>query len=239
MKASALHLSRVFIAGLLLLSANSKAVEPQVNYKQINLSQVTEVGENDCAYKVLTQAYELIGYRVNFIILPAKRALIESNSGHTDGETARITNLETQYPNLVRVPVAICHMNSNLYRLSTNTYLKDKELSEMVIGIVNGSMFVEAEFVEFNTVAVLNNQQLIRMLLKGRIDAIVVSSNTLSSVLPKAQFDLVTQMEEVNPKIPLFHYLHKKHHYLFEKIHKALLTLENSGFIAEAIRNHE
>ena len=45
-----------------------------------------------------------LGVELRLVKLPAERGLINANAGIEDGDLARITGLEKQYPNLVRVP---------------------------------------------------------------------------------------------------------------------------------------
>ncbi|MCF2947822.1 transporter substrate-binding domain-containing protein [Paraglaciecola aquimarina] len=233
-----LHVFLILLASSIsLLAKASTEITPQNN--QINLSQVRHVGENDCAYKSLTQAYESIGYQLNFQIMPSKRALVESNAGRTDGETARIQYLEERYPNLVRIPIAICHMHQNLYALKTNASVDRLGIQDIKLGIINGGVFVEKEYTHYNPVRAINNQQLVNLLLKGRVDAISMADKTFLKQVNQEQASLVKTLDRYNPTVPLFHYLHKKHQALIPKITAALKRLEESGFIADAIKNHQ
>ncbi|MGJ8679780.1 MAG: hypothetical protein ACSHXM_05565 [Paraglaciecola sp.] len=206
--------------------------------KQIKLSQVRKVGKNDCAFKTLTKAYESIGYQLKFAILPAKRALIESNNGRTDGETARVQFLEQKYPNLIRIPVAICHMHQNLYGLKSNKKLANAKLKDLKLGIINGGVFVEKEFTQFGPTKAINNSQLFNLLIKGRVDLVSMSEKTIVQLATEPQTKLITKFDNYTPTVPLFHYLHKKNKSLIPKITAALRQLEDSGFIAQAIQEH-
>lgn len=215
--------------------ANPRIIETN----KINVSQVRKVGKNDCAYKNLTKAYGSIGYQLDFTILPAKRALIESNAGRTDGETARVQYLEKRYPNLVRIPVAICHMHQSLLALKSNKKIENANLKDLTLGIMNGGVFVEKEFTQYNPVRAVSNKQLVDLLMKGRVDAISMSEPTFKKQVGSQQASLIIPLARFTPTVPLFHYLHKKHHILIPKITAALKQLEGSGFIADAIKNHQ
>ncbi|WP_158970307.1 transporter substrate-binding domain-containing protein [Paraglaciecola sp. L3A3] len=207
--------------------------------RYIQLSQVHNASKNDCAYKNLMQAYTSIGYQLEFLILPAKRALVESNAGYTDGETARVQGLETSYPNLVRIPVAICHMKQNLYALKSNETIRHAPIKNLKLGILNGGFYVEKKYTQYNPIRAINNEQLFNLLMKGRVDAVVMSPSVLKKVSNKKEIDLLFKIEKFTPTVPLFHYLHKKHKPLIPQITKALQELEKLGFVAEAIKNHQ
>jgi ABC-type amino acid transport substrate-binding protein len=229
------------VIAFVLLSFNfpSTAVSKTNEPNTINISQVRKVGKNDCAYKNLTKAYSSIGYQIGFTILPAKRALFESNAGRTDGETARVQYLEKRYPNLVRIPVAICHMHQNLLALKSNKKIESANLEDLTLGIINGGVFVEKEFTQYNPVRAISNKQLVDLLIKGRVDAISMSEATFKKLANSQQAPLVMPLARFTPTVPLFHYLHKKHHTLIPKITAALKQLEDSGFIANTIKNHQ
>jgi polar amino acid transport system substrate-binding protein len=56
---------------------------------------------------LLQEAFRRIGRQIDIEHLPAERALINANSGITDGEFPRISGLEGLYTNLVRLPEKI------------------------------------------------------------------------------------------------------------------------------------
>jgi len=53
---------------------------------------------------VLIEAFKRIGYKLDIRVLPAERSLLISNRGIIDGEVQRISGMEKDYPNLIRVP---------------------------------------------------------------------------------------------------------------------------------------
>ena len=53
--------------------------------------------------------YEKIGHSARVSYFPAKRSLVEVNSGNQDAEMARIAGMGKEYPNLVRVLEPIHH----------------------------------------------------------------------------------------------------------------------------------
>ena len=65
---------------------------------------------------ILKPAYSTLSINTEFAPLPSSRSLVNANRGITDGEIARIEDINRQYKNLIRVPIAI--MTPGVYALS-------------------------------------------------------------------------------------------------------------------------
>lgn len=205
----------------------------------IKLPQVRPSSKSDCAYKVLTTAYKSIGYDIELVVLTPKKALVESNAGRIDGEVARIAFIEQDYPNLVRVPVTICSMAYKLYSKKSLKLESYQQLNSLRFGIRKGVLYLEKTFRRFKPKSYNSNRQLIELLLQDRLDVITMSENVLRRNTSLSELAKFRKSKLKLPKVPLYHYLHKKNAALLPKITEALKELQQSGFIKEAIKNHQ
>jgi polar amino acid transport system substrate-binding protein len=130
-------------------------------------------------------------------------------------------------------------MHQSLLALKSNKKIDKVNLKDLKLGIINGGVFVEKEYTQYNPVRAISNKQLVKLLMKGRVDAISMSEPTFKKLVDSQQASLVIPLARFTPTVPLFHYLHKKHHALIPKITAALKQLEDSGFVADAIKNHQ
>ncbi len=86
---------------------------------------------------ILKEAYASIGIDVTFQLYPARRSLIESNTGTIDGEVQRIDNINIKYPNLVQVPVPLFNLVGAIYTKTKSFEIKGWEsLQPYMVGIL-------------------------------------------------------------------------------------------------------
>jgi len=188
--------------------------------------------------QVLIEAYQKLGVKLQIIDYPAKRALLMSNSGDVDGEVMRIEGAENDYPNLIRVKPQICAMESRVY-------VKDKKfkltgwhsLKPFIIGIHRGHLYAAKGTKGMNAIELDTDDQLMRMLDKGRLDLVVAQvPDALRSII---KFNL-SEIHSLDPSIsyfPLYHYLHKKHVDLIPEIEMILKGMAIEGRME--VINHE
>ena len=94
---------------LLVLAMSLSMVCPMLHAQQT----ITLSGTKGSVYdefifnQILREAYKKIGITAEINFLPNERALLYSNKGTTDGETARVLAITNEFPNLVVVPVPL------------------------------------------------------------------------------------------------------------------------------------
>ncbi len=62
-----------------------------------------EFPEGEPVARLLKEVYRQLGHEIELVIRPAKRSLMEVNSGLSDAELVRVIGAESEYSNLVRV----------------------------------------------------------------------------------------------------------------------------------------
>lgn len=226
-------IGQYFLVFLFVITVKSTAA------KTITLSLVGELNQHDCAISTLNQAYHNLNITLKYVRFPSKRSLIESNKGSTDGETARIIGTDKRYTNLVRIPVPICRMHLNLYSIKKLSLEKLTDLYSLNLGIRMGTLATEKVLGKYNPHRVTNNEQLVKMLVKNRLDLISFSSSTAHSIKVKYPSINLKKSELKLPIVFLFHYLNKEHSNLIPKVTEQLKYLESSGYIKSAMEKHE
>ena len=94
------------LAGALLLTAANvcRAEMPMLVLNDTNEPPFTTPDGQGFLDAVAGEAFRRAGVKLRLVKLPAERGLINANAGTEDGDLTRIAGLDTQYPNLVRVP---------------------------------------------------------------------------------------------------------------------------------------
>mgnify|MGYP001942286155 CR=1 FL=1 len=226
-----------FIFLLFLLSPTISAKETTLSF-----SISTSNTKGSCAAIILTKAYEEIGYKLNFNVIPAQRALTEANNGRLDGVMNRIKGLEKKHPNLVRIATPICTNTYSLYMLKNNKLSSTGELVDLALGIKKGNTPLEKVFGKLKPYKTTSYQQLISMLITHRLDVIAMNEAAFANAIRSKKYP--TSIEDIVPvdyPFPInygYHYLHKKHLDLIPLIGKKLANLESSGYIKKANEAH-
>jgi len=189
----------------------------------MTFSALEDSGPQDVGKLILREAYKRIGISVNFLALPGRRTLVESNSGRTDGEVARIIGIENEYQNLVRVPIAISQLDGVAFVKKSGLVVGGwSSLKNYTIGAFSGSKFVEKNAVGMDVVYLPGAKNLFPMLESGRIDLIVIPYLSGLKFIKKNSLLGFKALAPSLTTTKLYHYLHKKHQKILPRLTEVL-----------------
>lgn len=200
--------------------------------RTLHFSALEGTVNTDISELVLKEAYARLGIKINVRRYPGDRSLRYSNRGDTDGELFRIDNINFKYQNLVKVSVPVNEMEAVAY--SKRDDIKASGWSSLLpykVGIRKGVKFSEYGTKLMKPYVVNLNQQLVSILLKGKVDLIVLSRGNGLEMIKKFKSPEIKAIEPPIQKYSLFHYLHKKNSYLVPGLEKVLGEMEAEGFI--------
>ncbi|WP_159084820.1 substrate-binding periplasmic protein [Dongshaea marina] len=186
--------------------------------------------------EVLREAYAPLGIEVRLQILPPPKTLAMANSGVVDGELNRIQGVEQQYPNLLRVPVAVNYIemmvvtNGMLFKVDGWQSLRTYR-----IGYKSGIKLAEQATRGMYITSYLSDKKLLHDLKSGKIDLILVGRMEALDHLARQPDSNIKMLEPPLVKMKLYHYLNQKHRALLPEITRQLQQMHDSGRI-EAIR---
>jgi len=227
-------MERILVFFALITIAYSSSVNAE---QKLVFSGIKDSVNSDISFLVLKEAYNKLGFSVEYRPLPGERALRTANAGEVDGEIFRIRNIEKKYKNLIPIPTPINVLEGVVFSKNPNLKIKSwEQLADMNIGIQVGIKFAERATKNMSRITVDSNEQLFKMLDSNRVDvAIVALTNGLKSII-----DLkLAGIHATSPPIeqfPLYHYLHKKNKALVARVNKIIQDMEKSGRIKQ-IRN--
>ncbi|MBC8158271.1 MAG: transporter substrate-binding domain-containing protein [Alphaproteobacteria bacterium] len=180
--------------------------------------------------EVLVEAYRRIGIAVDFERLPAERALQMADAGEFDGEAARLAIVKNIAKNLRMIPVAVSTSRVVAFSRTVDFEVTGWDsLKHYSVGILTGYKFVESKLKGTDYVSRSSYDQLIKMLVAGRIDVTLLS---LLDGLKAINDQGVKGIRVLNPPLfeqPMYHFLHKKHENLTDRITMSLKDMEKEG----------
>jgi len=175
--------------------------------------------------QLIKDVFKQMNIKLSIRHKPAERSIREANSGITDGEFMRVSNISDLYPNLMKVSPEIGLMNFVVFSTLDNIDLSSgwQGLTNYKIGYITGWKIIEQNIANFKyTFPVGNAQKLFSMLSAGRFDLIIYEKSRGLKMIK--QLGIIN----VSPKLPalssqkMYLFLHKKHQKLIPKISRSI-----------------
>ncbi len=179
--------------------------------KQINISSIKDLHIIDRYRELVLKAYTDLGYSVDFIEMPAARGFAEINKGTVDALVIRLSVIESNNPDLIRVPVILASGDILLYcqiELPCDHSVLDEPAN--LIGAVIGQNFTTA-YLKGRAASVYKTttvSQLAEMLSKKRLNYILMFEvDGLGTIveLDKSKYNIIKL-----DRLAAFHYIHKR-----------------------------
>ncbi len=181
---------------------------------------IFEKGKN-----IVSQIYQKLDYDIVIKQYPDKRALKMSNNGEVDGELLRIKGMQQYYPNLRMVPTAIDQLDALALAIDLDVEMNDwQDLKPYKIGIINGIKYAQIGTLGMQVHPVNTYQELFDLLERKRVDVIVCTKFACDYELKKLQDNNIKSLGVVQ-RIPLYHYLHRKHEKLIPLLNAKIIQM--------------
>ena len=184
------------------------------------------------ARTVITEVYNRLGIDVEIRYLPGYRMFRTANNGDVDGLLFNIADIDISYPDLIQIPSPVFHSQLVAFTKDASVTAKDwNSLKPYRIGYVRGFLLVEKRTKNMQTEVLDEQENMMNMLLNGRIDIAVDTCLTGLFTIKKEGLQGIKVTHPPLEYFPSFHYLHKKHADLVPKVEHVLCTMEKNGEI--------
>jgi len=192
----------------------------------------------DISVAVLQSAYDKLGVEVRFEGYPLLRALALANAGTIDGDTIRIAEAGEHYTNLLRVDVPINYLEITAYaRTPCPTLNQWDDLQGKRVAYERGVLAIERRVKGLATIQTKDKPELFRLLNRGMVDVAVGTGLETDVVLRRsADKDQLCRVSGVLERVPLYHYLHKRHAALVQRLQTQLQVMQRHGEIDAILR---
>jgi len=189
---------------------------------------------------ILKEVYRRLDIPVEFVEVPAKRALLLSSTGQLDGEVHRIIDVERAYPSLIALRPPINYIEPAAFTKSFVPAINGwASIQDYDIGIVQGVGSSEAGTRGMKRVqAVADQDTLLKMLGAGRIELAV--TDLFSGRVRIKSLQLEMRIRPLLPplqRINIHHYLHQSRGDLVPKVEAVIRAMESSGELAALREN--
>lgn len=225
----------MFIRLLLILSV---FLGPAAKAEEYDLVSIVGLYEQQVGQIILPEVYKKLGIDITITAMPGKRAMLEAVSGRKDGEIMRIWSYGIEHPETVRIPTPY-------YKLETMVFFKEghdvhvdsaEDLANYSVLKVRGVKHTN------NITAGLENvydyddtESMLRALSKHRNN--IALTHTVDGLFSINKFRLqgIRWLDKPLAIFPLYHYVHKKHAHLVERLDKVLIEMKRSGELDKLI----
>lgn len=219
------------LVSAIIFSENINA-ESFLNFAGIKNS----VNHRICARR-LEKVYEKLGIRIRTQTFPADRALILSNSGEFDGEVQRIDGIEENYPNLIKVPEPIFDLEASAFVKNAEITIDGWDsLKSYRAGISRGIKYLETNTDGMNPIIASSIEQLFYLLEAKRVDVVIISKNYGKEFIENHPRMHIILIEPPIIKVPLYHYLHKKHQAIVPFVMNTIRQLKDEGKLNNTVK---
>lgn len=182
--------------------------------------------------EISAEAFRRIGLEFRLVSLPSERSLHAASHGDVDGEGLRVAGLESQYPNLVRVPERYIGVSFVAFARDRTVRLDRgwEDLRPYRVAFITGWKMFEANASDARMVTKVDQpEQLFRMLDGGRIDLALYTLADGSALIRSLGLVSIAPVSPPLKDVDMFLYLHRKHEALVPGLAQALRAMKSDG----------
>ncbi len=191
---------------------------------------------------IVRTLYNKLGIELKIVKHPGNRVLLMANSAQVDGVLLRGTIIEGLAENLLRIPYPIALIKYSAFTKKSKQIKIDdwNSLSPYRIGVPRGIKLIEERTKNFNQIKNNNLLASFKMLYLDRIDVTVLTE--LDGLYALKAMNLHNDIQKLEPALevsPAYHFLHKKHSNLINKMTKLMKKMDESGELKKLIYQSE
>lgn len=218
---------------LTLVSTPVRAERPLV------FTVIDNVPSTRMAVAILEHAYGRLGVSIETRSVPSSRALMLANTGATDGDLFRISEVKNDFSNLIQVPYPLLRGRLEVVTLNPDIKVWNKDaLKGTRVGIRRGVIVAERTAKGMRQIQVDSYLQLLRLLEHGRIDVALVSDIEGASPVNNPAWQDADVLERPARYFTLYHYLTRQHADKVQPLAEVLKAMDESGETAAIIAVH-
>jgi polar amino acid transport system substrate-binding protein len=175
-------------------------------------------------------AFKRIGVDVDVAAVPTERSLINVNAGIDDGDIFRVSGMEQEYPNVVRIPEKTLDNDFVVYTKRADIEIHDwAGLRPYSVAYATGWKPFERNVTGVKELTKTPSiHELFPLLEKGRADVVLMDRWQGQWIVHQEGYN-VRLLEPPLARFEMFMYLHKKHAALVPKIAQALADMKADG----------
>ncbi|MDO6709782.1 hypothetical protein Q4567_03505 [Aliiglaciecola sp. 2_MG-2023] len=184
-----------------------------------------------------TDIYQAVDITPSFTFYPSKRGLKMVNEGILDAEGFRLDVVGEHFSQLIKIDESIGHLQIGFFCLNKNDCIVDESSIVGVLSSFRGAVdfcaesSIECHFIE-------NINSIAKKLDTGLLDAIFATDIEAQKILCASSYDSFQFLPSQVSKLPLYHYVNKRHLSLKQGLEKSIREAKNNGKLAIQFSNH-
>ena len=216
-----------------VVGSNVSGEQTTERKKNIIISSIVNEQTHELAKAIVRAAYKKIGISVEFIDLPARRALEWANSGKTDGDLARIDGTEKKFKNLIKISTPVTEFKGVVFtRKIKKNILSWEDLNGLCVGIIGGIQYSDIGTKGLNRILAQDMSHLFKLLSKDHIDvAVAVHDAGRIEIYRNFKASKIKIIGQPLYSAPLFHYVHIKNKDLVPQLEIVIQEMMKNGEI--------
>ena len=225
---------QVMVLLLLLAGFGLAAAEKSLVFSTFEQSGARLVQE-----PVLREAYRRLGYEIEILTYPGRRAVDMANRGLVDGELARLDVVKTLYTDLRQVPVPVHQLSLMAFTRDTRFTVNGwQSLQPYTVITLSGYKYTELKLDQWRVPHTLASRfdLVLSAVASGKVEVGLLNRYDGLQVIQRLALTNLTPLPQPVEQFPTFHYLHKKHLALVPRVAAQLSQLHQEGFVARQER---
>lgn len=193
------------------------------------LSNSEQTGHFDIIVKA---AFAQLDKQVTIVAKPPERSLQDANAGITDGDFFRVSQIETLYPNLIKVPVPLYTLEFLAFgqHIENVHFTQWQDLAPYSIGYIKGWKIIEKNIKDFtHTVVVSDHETLFKLLEINRLDIAIYSRVFGVDLMKRLNITNIQMSRHIFATEPMYLFLHKRHKNLVPALSRAFKALRSTA----------
>ncbi|MDA8325342.1 MAG: transporter substrate-binding domain-containing protein [Nitrospiraceae bacterium] len=230
-------LLRLLAIGIVLCSGSAYGKPLLLNtFNTYPLSSPQGTGYLDL---VIKEAFRRIGADVKIVRLSSERGLVNADRGIDDGDFVRIAGLDKTYPNLVRVPAALCDFEFTVFTKDPSIRIEGWQgLKPYNVGIITGWKILERKIVGTRSLTKVGNATaLFELLAHDRADLVVFDKVEGDAIIKKLGLSGIIALRPYLARQDMYLYLNRRHAGLARRLAEALLEMKTDGSMRRIARS--
>lgn len=197
----------------------------------LRIARIEAIPDQLVGAALLEAVYRRLDIRLEFVDMPAKRALVESSEGRVDGEIQRVLDVGSEYPTLLALRPSLNYIEPSVFVKRLELRVDGwRSIAPYSIGIVRGVGSSERGTKGMGRVeAVASMDQLMAMLADDRLDLAVNDRFSGELVCRRLHLDAIRPLSPPLEHIPLYHFLNERHRALVPRVEAVLREMSASG----------
>lgn len=185
--------------------------------------------------RVMKEAYERIGMKMELKKYPSRRSIMTANRGQVDGELIRIKQIGSDYPNLIPVPVEIMCIDFVVFTKDKQFNVKGWEsILPYSVDYLGGTLVIEKNLIDGTDVtSVKALEHAFRRLDIGWTDVVVDGRFSGQLIAKKLGLSSIKVLEPPLISVSGYHYVNAKNKSMVEPLITVLQKMKAEGRINE------